>query len=895
MTGLSRRAWYAAANAVVGCWVLAAGIALVLVATSSAPVWLVVHLLLLGGATSAILFWSQHFADTILRKAGRRGPLAVRFVAHTIGAVAVLAGVMSDVWMLALTGGAVVASVAAWHGAALAVRLHRALPSRFAPLVRYYLAAGLALLVGIVLGVILARSGQPEIAHDRMFVAHVVMNVLGWVGLTVVGTVVLLWPTVLHARIGDGAQRRASVALWSLCAGLAVVGAACLTGVRVGILFGLALYLVGLVVAGLDLAAQARRTPPVNFAGWSMGAALLWFGAGVVAFGVRVTLANGWHAAAAAILPLLVPFGVGFVAQLVMAALSYLLPVVFGGGPARLRATSAELDRLGLFRVIVVNGALVLATIPSVPAGGVFLGVAGATLLVPIVLALRALLVARRMPEPTMQELRVRHDGAGARGSGPRASGRPTASALLHINSGPLLAGIGVLVLVASVGVAVANGTVVGAAGASATGATTTVRMIMKDMRFSPSVIDVPAGNRLVIHVTNDDDMVHDLTLADGITSGRLVGGESATVHAGVITESMDGWCSVVGHRQLGMVFSVVAVGARASGTTSGSAGMQGMPGMTGSSASPPAGAPSAHTGAPSAADDLDPARAPSGAFRARDAELPPAAAATVHDVTLTVRDEVTEVAPGVKQTLWTYDGTAPGPTLHGKVGDTFHVTLVNDGTMGHSVDFHAGSLAPNLPMRTIQPGQHLTYTFTATRSGIWLYHCATMPMAAHLANGMFGAVIVDPPGLDPVAKEFVLVQSEYYLGPQKGVVDTARLAAETPDLVVFNGYANQYAFRPLTAKAGERVRIWVLDAGPNKASSFHVVGAQFDTVFKEGDYLLRDGGSTGTGGSQALDLEPAQGGFVELTFPADGDYSFLTHVMSDAEKGATGTFHVTG
>jgi nitrite reductase (NO-forming) len=90
-------------------------------------------------------------------------------------------------------------------------------------------------------------------------------------------------------------------------------------------------------------------------------------------------------------------------------------------------------------------------------------------------------------------------------------------------------------------------------------------------------------------------------------------------------------------------------------------------------------------------------------------------------------------------------------------------------------------------------------------------------------------------------------------------------------------------------------VRIWVLDAGPNKASSFHVVGAQFDTVFKEGDYLLRDGGSTGTGGSQALDLEPAQGGFVELTFPADGDYSFLTHVMSDAEKGATGTFHVTG
>jgi nitrite reductase (NO-forming) len=892
MTGLSRRAWYALANAIVGCWMLAAGVATVLVAISAAPVWLAVHLLLLGGATSAILFWSQHFADTILRKAGRRTPLAVRFGAHTVGASTVLAGVLSGEWMLALAGGTVVASVAAWHGAALAVRLRRALPSRFAPLVRYYVAASLALLVGVALGVIMARSDLPETVHDRMFVAHVALNVLGWVGLTVVGTVVLLWPTVLHARIGDGAQRRAQVAFWALCAGLAVVGAACLTGVRVGILFGLALYLGGLVVAGLDLAAQARRTPPVNYGGWSMGAALLWFGGSVVAFGVRVALANDWHAAAAAILPLLVPFGIGFVAQLVMAALSYLLPVVFGGGPTRLRATSAELDRFGLFRVIVVNGALVLAIVPSVAAGGLFLGLAGATLLVPIVLAVRALLVARRMPEPAAQELRVRREGGGERGA-PRASGRPTASALLHVNSGALLAGIGVLVLVASVGVAVANGTGVGASDARARGATTTVRVTMKDMRFSPSVIDVPAGDALVIHVTNDDDMVHDLTLADGISSGRLVGGESATVHAGVITRSMDGWCSVVGHRQLGMVLSVVAVGTRASGTTSDSGGMHGMPGMAGTSASPSPSADSAP--APSAAADLDPARKPSAAFRARDAELPAAAASTVHDVTLTVRDTTTEVAPGVRQTLWTYDGTAPGPILHGRVGDTFHVTLVNDGTMGHSVDFHAGSLAPDLPMRTIRPGQRLTYTFTATRSGIWLYHCATMPMAAHLANGMFGAVIIDPPGLDPVAQQFVLVQSEYYLGPQKGVVDTAKLAAETPDLVVFNGYANQYAFRPLTAKAGERVRIWVLDAGPNKASSFHVVGTQFDTVFKEGDYLLRDGGSTGTGGSQSLDLQPAQGGFVELTFPAAGDYSFLTHIMSDAEKGATGTFHVTG
>ncbi|HEY9499173.1 MAG TPA: copper oxidase, partial [Terrimesophilobacter sp.] len=101
--------------------------------------------------------------------------------------------------------------------------------------------------------------------------------------------------------------------------------------------------------------------------------------------------------------------------------------------------------------------------------------------------------------------------------------------------------------------------------------------------------------------------------------------------------------------------------------------------------------------------------------------------------------------------------------------------------------------------------------------------------------------------------------------------------------------------YRPLQAKVGERVRVWVLDAGPNRPSAFHVVGGQFDTVFSEGDYLLKNGGSTGTGGSQALALQPAQGGFVELTFPEAGNYSIVSHVMSDAEKGAAGTFHVTG
>jgi nitrite reductase (NO-forming) len=275
---------------------------------------------------------------------------------------------------------------------------------------------------------------------------------------------------------------------------------------------------------------------------------------------------------------------------------------------------------------------------------------------------------------------------------------------------------------------------------------------------------------------------------------------------------------------------------------------------------------------------------------------LPPLAAGRVHRHTFHVREVETEVAPGVTQRLWTYNGSAPGPTLHGRVGDRFVITLVNDATTGHSIDFHAGSLAPDGPMRTIPPGERLVYRFTATRSGIWMYHCSSMPMSAHIANGLFGAVVIDPPGLAPVDRSYVLLQSELYLGAQGEEVDVDKLMAEQPDLVVFNGYANQYDARPLRARVGERVRIWVLDAGPDRATSFHVVGGQFDTTYAEGAWLLRGGpgGTGGSGGAQSLALQPAQGGFVELTFPEPGHYPFVSHVMVDAERGAHGTFRVT-
>ena len=129
------------------------------------------------------------------------------------------------------------------------------------------------------------------------------------------------------------------------------------------------------------------------------------------------------------------------------------------------------------------------------------------------------------------------------------------------------------------------------------------------------------------------------------------------------------------------------------------------------------------------------------------------------------------------------------------------------------------------------------------------------------------------------------MVQSESYLGPPEGTADAGKIAAGDYDLVTFNGYPMQYDHHPIEVGVGERVRIWVLAAGPNVGSAFHVVGGQFDTVYLEGAYDL----TPGSGGSQVLGLFPAQGGFVELELPEAGNYPFVTHAMSDAERGAHG------
>lgn len=401
-------------------------------------------------------------------------------------------------------------------------------------------------------------------------------------------------------------------------------------------------------------------------------------------------------------------------------------------------------------------------------------------------------------------------------------------------------------------------------------GGTRTVSVELTDMRIAPSSITVPRGTHLTLEVHNSDQMSHDLYIDGGPGTPLLRPGGSARLDVGVVTRTVQGWCTVPGHKAAGMVMTIRVTGSAAPApSTSGMA-------MTGGEGG----------GSPT----IDFTAKPAPHWQPFDPQLQPLTPATTHRVTFTIRNTRTEVAPGLYQTLWTYNGTAPGPILHGRVGDRFVVTLVNDGDMAHGIDFHAGAVAPDSAMRSIEPGQSLSYAFTARYSGAWLYHCSTMPMSLHIANGMYGAVIVDPPDLDRVAKQFVFVQSELYLGTQNGVADESKIDAKQPDAVVFNGFVNQYADAPISVRAGERIRVWVVDAGPQFGTSFHVVGTQFDTVFKEGAYLLRPGNPE-HGAAQTLDLAPAQGGFVEFTLPAAGHYPFIDHAMVDAEHGARGIF----
>lgn len=895
-------------NTVVVAWIFTA---LVLLAGKYAQLWpnldawAPLHAALLGALGSAITIWSAHFADTLLHRPAWGGALMLngRLGLHSVGAALVITGVCINSQIVIGVGASCVAVSATLGVVAMVVQKRRAVAARMAALVDYYICSLSYLMVGALAGWSIKYfdfKGQAAWSN-RMYLAHVPIMVLGVLGITVLGTLVVLWPTMLRTKMEPAAPRQAQRALPGLALAVALIAFSGLWRPLAGI--GALLYLLSAVAVVAPLWRTGARKGVTNYAGLSTAAALAWLAWCVIRLGVGVSYAANDDAARAVAHGLRLAVVSGFALQILLAALSFLTPVMLGGGPAMSRLTHAIMDRYAWWRITTINLCLALACLPLPPAvrgvTGLSAALAGAYFFVAAGQAIQARRKGDTSAAPpstvTLNKVASKPASSKAAASVAQSASRsaaPTVSAQSAGATGATqtpdrrgaLAGL-VTAAVAVVAGASASSTQTpggliglgsgqGSDSAGGSGQVVNANITISGMSFVPSSVDVPVGATLRLTLKNTGTEVHDLVLATGQTTGRLAVGESKTITVNNVREPIAGWCSVAGHRAMGMVFDVKVAGVSSNTNHSGH-----------------------QHSASSQSAQVDLNWQPPSYFKAHDARAPrPQAPGTVHRHTLRVSEITAQVGAGVTQKRMTYNGGVPGPVLRGQVGDHFEITLVNDGTMSHSIDFHAGVLAPDKPMRSISPGQSLQYNFTATRSGIWLYHCSTAPMSVHLAAGMHGAVIIDPPGLSQVDHEFVLIQSEIYLGPEGGSTDEAKVAAKTPDLMAFNGMAFQYKYRPLQVTVGQRVRFWLMDAGPSLPCTFHVVGGQFDQVFYEGAWTLGGPDQIGarwSGGSQALNLGPCQGGFVEFVPPQAGHYTFVTHAFADMEKGAVGVLQV--
>ena len=282
------------------------------------------------------------------------------------------------------------------------------------------------------------------------------------------------------------------------------------------------------------------------------------------------------------------------------------------------------------------------------------------------------------------------------------------------------------------------------------------------------------------------------------------------------------------------------------------------------------------------------PATAPSSApaFHRFDPTLPPANTNGGLQLNWHAREAPIRITDDTVVSAWTFEGDIPGPIVHCRVGDTVEFTLTNEVDVPHSMDFHAAQIDPKQAFRSVAKGQSVTYTFKPKYAGAFMYHCGTAPVLMHIGSGMHGAIIVSPrQGLQP-AKEFVLVQSEFYLGDAVNGVrpfDYNKMLSTLPDFVAFNGRPSQYVKEPIRVKIGDRVRFWLVDAGPTHPCAFHIVGEQFDTV-----YLGAPPG-TPVRGVQTFNV-PAGGGMVfELICDIAGEFPFVNHGFGHGQKGSIG------
>lgn len=290
------------------------------------------------------------------------------------------------------------------------------------------------------------------------------------------------------------------------------------------------------------------------------------------------------------------------------------------------------------------------------------------------------------------------------------------------------------------------------------------------------------------------------------------------------------------------------------------------------------------------------------------------------HEVRIDAFAQQVEVAPGVSYTAWTFGGAVPGPTLHVREGDRVIFTMKNRSDepvsvtspakslspfyaqlaenpyqnnspavspMPHSMDFHSGTVAADDKWRSIAPGETIEFEWVANYPGVYMYHCGTPSVLMHTAMGQYGSVVVSPKEGYPTKAdhEYVVTQSEFYLEEFEGtyIYDHEAAMANNPSHVTFNGHVSALSDAPLRASKGDRVRLYVLNAGPNGTSSFHVIGAIFDRVWYEGNI------ENEWRGMQTVLLGASNSAVVEFIVPEDGLYKLVDHEFHDAERGAAG------
>lgn len=330
-----------------------------------------------------------------------------------------------------------------------------------------------------------------------------------------------------------------------------------------------------------------------------------------------------------------------------------------------------------------------------------------------------------------------------------------------------------------------------------------------------------------------------------------------------------------------------------------------------GEQAAKPAETPAATASAeaPAAASDSQAAaETPSSELPVVDAimthapEVPPAIDRD-HPAKVRVKMETVEktmtMEDGVEYHYWTFNGDVPGQMIRVREGDTVEVEFSNNpsSTVPHNVDFHAATgQGGGAEASFTAPGHTSTFSFKALQAGLYIYHCAVAPVGMHIANGMYGLILVEPKeGLPKVDKEFYIVQGDFYTKGKKGAqglqpFDMDKAIAEQPEYVVFNGHVGSIAGdNALKAKAGETVRMYVGNGGPNLVSSFHVIGEIFDKVYVEGGKLINEN-------VQSTVIPAGGAAMIEFKVDIPGSYTIVDHSVFRAfNKGALGQLKVEG